>query len=109
MAEYIYFSGREPDFTVPLHLSGTKFQKEVWNMLCIGSVDIIVPQFYGFIKNQLISNNQKDRYVGVGLYRKNIAQILIFAPTGRIWKQVCGIDLFGQIYPEKYIFLRPSK
>ncbi len=29
----IYFSGREPDITVPLHLMGTAFQKEVWEIL----------------------------------------------------------------------------
>ena len=29
-----YFSGQEPDFTVPLHLIGTDFQKEVWEILC---------------------------------------------------------------------------
>ena len=29
----IYFSGREPDFEVPLHLMGTPFQKEVWQIL----------------------------------------------------------------------------
>lgn len=29
----IYFSGKEPDFYIPLHLSGTDFQKEVWNIL----------------------------------------------------------------------------
>ena len=30
----IYFSGREPDFTIPLHFTGTVFQKEVWEILC---------------------------------------------------------------------------
>lgn len=30
----IYFSGKEPDFSVPLHFSGTEFQKEVWKLLC---------------------------------------------------------------------------
>lgn len=30
----IYFSGREPDFSVPLHFIGTDFQKEVWRVLC---------------------------------------------------------------------------
>ena len=30
----IYFSGKEPDFTVPLHFVGTAFQKEVWEILC---------------------------------------------------------------------------
>ncbi|MDE6313562.1 MAG: methylated-DNA--[protein]-cysteine S-methyltransferase [Lachnospiraceae bacterium] len=29
----IYFSGREPDFKVPLHFTGTEFQNEVWKML----------------------------------------------------------------------------
>ena len=30
----VYFSGKEPDFTVPLHFVGTAFQKEVWEILC---------------------------------------------------------------------------
>ena len=30
----IYFSGKEPDFTVPLRFNGTDFQNEVWRMLC---------------------------------------------------------------------------
>ena len=29
----VYFSGREPEFSVPLHLSGTPFQLEVWEIL----------------------------------------------------------------------------
>ncbi len=29
----VYFSGMEPDFVVPLHLLGTAFQKEVWEIL----------------------------------------------------------------------------
>ncbi len=30
----IYFSGKEPDFTPPLHPVGTPFQMEVWKILC---------------------------------------------------------------------------
>ena len=30
----VYFSGKEPDFTVPLHFTGTDFQNEVWEILC---------------------------------------------------------------------------
>ena len=30
----IYFSGKEPDFTVPLHFTGTAIQNEVWEILC---------------------------------------------------------------------------
>lgn len=29
----IYFSGKEPDFEVPLHFTGTEFQNEVWSIL----------------------------------------------------------------------------
>ncbi len=29
-----YFSGTEPDFSVPLHLIGTEFQVDVWKILC---------------------------------------------------------------------------
>lgn len=29
----VYFSGQEPDFMPPLHLIGTKFQEEVWDVL----------------------------------------------------------------------------
>lgn len=30
----VYFSGKEPEFSVPLHLIGTDFQIEVWKILC---------------------------------------------------------------------------
>ncbi len=30
----LYFSGRKPDFTPPLHFTGTAFQNEVWEILC---------------------------------------------------------------------------
>lgn len=31
----LYFSGKNPGFSVPLHLVGTRFQREVWEMLCL--------------------------------------------------------------------------
>lgn len=30
----IYFSGNEPDLSIPLHFMGTKFQNQIWQMLC---------------------------------------------------------------------------
>lgn len=30
----VYFSGKEPDFILPLHFIGSDFQKEVWEILC---------------------------------------------------------------------------
>lgn len=29
----LYFKGMEPDFTVPIHLTGTDFQKKIWALL----------------------------------------------------------------------------
>lgn len=29
----LYFKGVEPDFTVPIHLTGTDFQKKIWALL----------------------------------------------------------------------------
>lgn len=30
----LYFSGNNPNSTLPLHMMGTPFQKEVWHLLC---------------------------------------------------------------------------
>ena len=30
----VYFLGNKPDFSIPLHLVGTEFQKEIWRILC---------------------------------------------------------------------------
>ncbi|MCM1174244.1 MAG: methylated-DNA--[protein]-cysteine S-methyltransferase [Blautia sp.] len=47
----IYFSGNEPDFSVPLHFTGTEFQNEVWKILC--SIPYGQTTTYGKIAKQL--------------------------------------------------------
>lgn len=47
----VYFSGREPDFTVPLHFTGTAFQNEVWQILC--TIPYGQTTTYGKIAKQL--------------------------------------------------------
>ena len=47
----VYFSGKEPDFTVPLHFTGTAFQKEVWEILL--SIPYGETTTYGAIAKQL--------------------------------------------------------
>lgn len=47
----IYFSGKEPDFAVPLHLMGTEFQREVWQILC--SIPYGKTMAYGEIAKRL--------------------------------------------------------
>lgn len=47
----IYFSGEEPDFSVPLHFTGTAFQKRVWNILL--TIPYGQTMTYGEIARQL--------------------------------------------------------
>ena len=47
----IYFSGEEPDFTIPLHFIGTGFQKEVWKILY--SIPYGHTMTYGAIAKQI--------------------------------------------------------
>lgn len=52
----IYFSGKEPDFTVPLHFTGTNFQNEVWKILC--SIPYGKTMTYGEIAKKLTINKR---------------------------------------------------
>ncbi len=47
----IYFSGKDPGFPVPLHFTGTDFQKEVWEILC--TIPYGQTTTYGQIAKQL--------------------------------------------------------
>ncbi|MCQ5202129.1 methylated-DNA--[protein]-cysteine S-methyltransferase [Mordavella massiliensis] len=53
----IYFSGKEPDFTVPLRFIGTDFQKEVWKILC--SIPHGQTMTYGEIAGKLAEKRGK--------------------------------------------------
>lgn len=45
----IYFTGKEPDFKLPVHFTGTEFQNEVWHILC--SIPYGKTMTYGEIAN----------------------------------------------------------
>lgn len=47
----LYFSGRQPDFKLPLHFTGTEFQNEVWQIL--SSIPYGQTMTYGEIAKQL--------------------------------------------------------
>ena len=55
----IYFSGKEPGFTIPLHLSGTNFQNDVWSMLCTIPYGTTVS--YGTIAKQIAAKRGLSR------------------------------------------------
>ena len=52
----LYFSGQEPDFSIPLHFIGTPFQKEVWDILC--SIPYGRTTTYGRIATQLSASRE---------------------------------------------------
>lgn len=74
----IYFSGSEPDFTPPLHLIGTDFQVEVWNIL--RSIPYGKTVTYGDIAEQLAQahgiKKMSARAVGGAVGRNNISVIV---------------------------------
>lgn len=47
----VYFNGKEPNFKLPLHFTGSSFQNEVWEILC--SIPYGKTMTYGEIANIL--------------------------------------------------------
>jgi len=84
----IYFSGREPDFTLPLHFTGSEFQNEVWEILC--QIPYGQTATYGDIAKQLAgrraargrgSDRVSARAVGGAVGRNRIS---IIVPCHRV-------------------------
>ncbi len=55
----LYFSGKEPDISVPLHLLGTDFQKKVWEIL--RTITYGHTMTYGEIARQLAAEKGSSR------------------------------------------------
>lgn len=55
----VYFSGKEPDFSVPLHFTGTDFQNEVWEILY--SIPYGTTMTYGEIAKQIAAKRGLKR------------------------------------------------
>ncbi len=79
----IYFSGKEPDFLPPLHLSGTDFQLAVWDLL--RAVPYGTTTTYGALAASLAARMGKLRMsaqaVGQAVKRNPIA---ILVPCHRV-------------------------
>ena len=79
----IYFSGKEPDFKIPLHFIGTDFQNEVWGIL--SAIPYGQTTTYGEIAKQLAQRREVPRMsaqaVG-GAVGKN--EISIIVPCHRV-------------------------
>ena len=79
----IYFSGKEPDFTPPLHFTGTDFQKDVWDILC--AIPYGQTMTYGAIADQLAKKRGLSRMsaqaVGGAVGHNNLS---IIVPCHRV-------------------------
>ena len=60
----LYFSGTEPDLSVPLHFLGTDFQKKVWEILC--AIPYGHTMTYGEIAGHLAAEKEIVPHVGPG-------------------------------------------
>lgn len=94
----VYFSGKEPDFSIPLHAAGTVFQKEVWEILC--SIPYGQTMTYGQIANQLAAKkglpHMSAQAVGGAVGRNRISIIVpchrVVGADGSLTGYAGGID-----------------
>ncbi len=74
----IYFQGREPDFCPPLHMIGTDFQIEVWNIL--REIPYGSTTTYNEIAKRIVKNRGIERMsaqaVGTAVGKNNINLIV---------------------------------
>ncbi|MCD8039044.1 MAG: methylated-DNA--[protein]-cysteine S-methyltransferase [Lachnospiraceae bacterium] len=93
-----YFAGREQDFAIPLHFTGTGFQNEVWEILCDIPYGSTVT--YGEIANRIASKRGLSRMsaqaVGGAVGHNNISIIVpchrVVGSNGSLTGYAGGID-----------------
>lgn len=94
----IYFSGKEPNFKVPLHFTGTDFQNEVWEILY--AIPYGQTMTYGEIAKQLAAKRGLKRMsaqaVGGAVGRNEISIIVpchrVVGANGSLTGYAGGID-----------------
>lgn len=94
----VYFSGKEPDFKVPLHFIGTDFQNEVWEILY--SIPYGQTMTYGEIAKHLAAKHGLKRMsaqaVGGAVGRNEISIIVpchrVIGANGSLTGYAGGID-----------------
>lgn len=94
----IYFSGKEPDFTLPLHFTGTAFQNEVWEILC--TIPYGQTMTYGEIAKEIALRrgirHMSAQAVGGAVGRNEIAILVpchrVIGTNGSLTGYAGGID-----------------
>ena len=99
----IYFQGREPDFTPPLHFIGTDFQIEVWEILM--QIPYGETTIYGEIAEELAQRRGIKRMsaqaVGGAVGRNNISIIVpchrVIGADGSLTGYAGGTDIKAKL------------
>ena len=94
----LYFNGKEPDFTVPLHFTGTDFQNEVWRILC--TIPYGQTTTYGKIAKRIAAQRGLARMsaqaVGGAVGRNEISIIVpchrVIGSNGSLTGYAAGLD-----------------
>ncbi len=94
----LYFSGKEPDFQLPLHFTGTEFQNAVWEILY--TIPYGQTTTYGAIAKQLAEKRGRKRMsaqaVGGAVGRNPISVIVpchrVVGSDGSLTGYAGGID-----------------
>lgn len=89
----VYFSGKNPDFTPPLHMLGRNFQQRVWNLLL--KIPYGQTKTYGEIAHAL--EIKTARPVGVAVAHNGISIIIpchrVIGADGSLTGYSAGIDV----------------
>lgn len=94
----LYFNGKEPDFAVPLHFTGTDFQNEVWHLLC--TIPYGQTTTYGEIAKRIAAQRGLARMsaqaVGGAVGRNEISIIVpchrVIGSNGSLTGYAAGLD-----------------
>ncbi len=99
----LYFSGKRPDFTPPLHLEGTPFQTEVWELLL--RIPYGETTTYGALAGELGRRRggapMAAQAVGGAVGRNPVAIIVpchrVIGGDGRLVGYASGLDLKARL------------
>lgn len=97
----VYLSGREPDFTPPLHLGGSPFQQRVWQLLL--QIPYGTTTTYGHLARLLDTSDKRmsSQAMGQAVGRNPVALIVpchrVVGAGGRLTGYAYGLELKRQL------------
>jgi methylated-DNA-[protein]-cysteine S-methyltransferase len=111
----IYFSGKEPDFMLPLLPKGTQFQKSIWDIL--RTISYGETSTYGELakKFESLNNGKKTaaRAVGSAVGRNPISILIpchrVIGKNGDLTGYAGGVDIKGKLLQLEGIGIKDNR